>query len=192
MVEELKSPGLRPPRPIFIGVTGGTASGKTTICRYLLNTHFFLYKHTFSLTFLLLYLGKENSIARLFHSTISIADSGNQFVLTISVKKNTKKQTTTTLIIQTHSILNWLMKRFGTYWMVRTQVSRYMTLRLIKGSYLNLKRNRTPGKFKTIESKKVIIFEGILALYDRKIRDLMDLKIFVQTDSDTCLGRRGK
>ncbi len=38
----------------------------------------------------------------------------------------------------------------------------------------------------------VIIFEGIFALYDKRIRELMDLRIFVDTDADVCLGRRLK
>ena len=36
----------------------------------------------------------------------------------------------------------------------------------------------------------VIIFEGIFALYDKRICDLMDLKLFVDTDADVCLARR--
>ncbi|EGG21789.1 uridine kinase [Cavenderia fasciculata] len=36
----------------------------------------------------------------------------------------------------------------------------------------------------------VIIFEGILSLYTQEIRDQMDIKIFVDTDSDTRLSRR--
>ncbi|KAE9551505.1 hypothetical protein FO519_005299 [Halicephalobus sp. NKZ332] len=36
----------------------------------------------------------------------------------------------------------------------------------------------------------VLIFEGILAFYDPKIVDLMDIKIFVDTDADTRLARR--
>ncbi|CAG9333191.1 unnamed protein product [Blepharisma stoltei] len=35
-----------------------------------------------------------------------------------------------------------------------------------------------------------IILEGIMALYDTKIREMMNLKIFVHTDSDECLARR--
>jgi uridine kinase len=38
----------------------------------------------------------------------------------------------------------------------------------------------------------LIIFEGILALYDKRVRNLMDMKIFVDTDSDVRLARRGK
>ena len=38
----------------------------------------------------------------------------------------------------------------------------------------------------------VILFEGILSLVNRELRDLMDLRIFVDTDSDIRLARRLK
>ena len=40
-----------------------------------------------------------------------------------------------------------------------------------------------------VEPKPVIIIEGIMTLVDRKLRSLMDLKIFVDTDSDERLIR---
>jgi uridine kinase len=36
----------------------------------------------------------------------------------------------------------------------------------------------------------VVLFEGIFALYDKRVRELMDLKLFVDTDSDVRLSRR--
>lgn len=45
-------------------------------------------------------------------------------------------------------------------------------------------------KTTTIYGANVIIFEGILALYDKRIRDMMDIRIFVDTDSDIQLARR--
>lgn len=42
----------------------------------------------------------------------------------------------------------------------------------------------------TVEPGKCIIFEGILALYDERVRGLMDIKIFVDTPPDICLIRR--
>ncbi|KAI9490878.1 uracil phosphoribosyltransferase-domain-containing protein [Zychaea mexicana] len=45
-------------------------------------------------------------------------------------------------------------------------------------------------KTTTIYGANVIIFEGIYGLYNKKIRDLMDLKIFVDTDADIRLARR--
>ncbi len=41
-----------------------------------------------------------------------------------------------------------------------------------------------------IESRDIIIVEGILILFDEKIRDLLDIKIFVDTDSDVRVIRR--
>uniref|UniRef100_A0A0N4ZAK7 uridine/cytidine kinase n=1 Tax=Parastrongyloides trichosuri TaxID=131310 RepID=A0A0N4ZAK7_PARTI len=38
----------------------------------------------------------------------------------------------------------------------------------------------------------VIIFEGILAFYDKRIRDMMDVKVFVDADADVRLARRLK
>ncbi len=41
-----------------------------------------------------------------------------------------------------------------------------------------------------IEPKDVIILEGILVLEDEKLRDLMDIKLFVDTDADLRIIRR--
>ena len=38
----------------------------------------------------------------------------------------------------------------------------------------------------------MVIFEGIMAFVDKKLRDIMDLKVFVDTDPDVCLARRYK
>jgi uridine kinase len=45
---------------------------------------------------------------------------------------------------------------------------------------------------KTILPAGVVLFEGILVLYDQVIRELMHMKLFVDTDSDTRLARRGE
>ena len=42
----------------------------------------------------------------------------------------------------------------------------------------------------TVEPKPVIIMEGILILENRELRDLMDIKIYVDTDADERLMRR--
>ncbi|KAI0481999.1 uridine kinase [Xylariaceae sp. FL0804] len=41
-----------------------------------------------------------------------------------------------------------------------------------------------------IYSPHVLILEGIFALYDRRVMDLMDMKIYCEADADTCLSRR--
>jgi len=45
-------------------------------------------------------------------------------------------------------------------------------------------------EYRTINPADVILFEGILVLYSKDIRDLLDMKIFVDTDCDTRLSRR--
>ncbi|KAG0129549.1 uridine kinase family-domain-containing protein [Tuber indicum] len=42
----------------------------------------------------------------------------------------------------------------------------------------------------TIYSCHVLILEGIFALYDPRVLELLDMKIFVDTDADVCLARR--
>ena len=55
-------------------------------------------------------------------------------------------------------------------------------------TYSYLECNRLPETIH-IEPKEVIIFEGIMSLYDKEIRDMMDLKIFVDADPDVRLIR---
>lgn len=57
--------------------------------------------------------------------------------------------------------------------------------------YSFVEHNRTSETLTTIPSK-VIIVEGILILTNPKIRDMFDIKIYVQTDSDERLIRRLK
>ncbi|KAL7629727.1 Uridine kinase [Parahypoxylon ruwenzoriense] len=42
----------------------------------------------------------------------------------------------------------------------------------------------------SIYSPHVLILEGIFALYDERVMDLMDMKIYCEADADTCLSRR--
>lgn len=43
-----------------------------------------------------------------------------------------------------------------------------------------------------VEPNKLIIFEGILTFHDKRMRDIMDMKIFVDLDADIRIARRGK
>ncbi|XP_035684711.1 uridine-cytidine kinase 2-B-like [Branchiostoma floridae] len=49
---------------------------------------------------------------------------------------------------------------------------------------------RREGEFITIYPADVVLFEGILVFYYRNIRDLFNMKLFVDTDADTRLSRR--
>lgn len=56
----------------------------------------------------------------------------------------------------------------------------------------NLKCFRCQDDTITIYPADVVLFEGILVFYFPAIRDLFHMKLFVDTDSDTRLARRGK
>lgn len=49
-----------------------------------------------------------------------------------------------------------------------------------------------PDQTTTVYPADVVLFEGILVFYFPEIRDLFHMKLFVDTDSDTRLARRGK
>lgn len=50
---------------------------------------------------------------------------------------------------------------------------------------------RIEGQFETIHASDVVLLEGILVFYHEEVRDLFDMKLFVDTDADTRLARRG-
>lgn len=56
--------------------------------------------------------------------------------------------------------------------------------------YSFLTNAKIPGEHNHIQPKHFVILEGIFAFYDERIRNLLDLKIFIQCDSDLALCRR--
>lgn len=56
-------------------------------------------------------------------------------------------------------------------------------------TYDYTKHNRAPGVIR-IFPKQVILLEGILVLYDERIRDLLDIRVFVDADADERILRR--
>ncbi len=51
-------------------------------------------------------------------------------------------------------------------------------------------RHRRSGESRRVEARPVVLLEGILLFADRRLRDLLDFKIFVDTDADLRLMRR--
>ncbi|CAJ1971225.1 unnamed protein product [Sphenostylis stenocarpa] len=52
------------------------------------------------------------------------------------------------------------------------------------------KHQRSSDSFRQVNASDVIILEGILVFHDQRVRDLMNMKIFVDTDADVRLARR--
>lgn len=46
-------------------------------------------------------------------------------------------------------------------------------------------------KWHTVYPADVVLFEGILVFYFKELRDMYHMKLFVDTDPDTRLSRRG-
>lgn len=55
--------------------------------------------------------------------------------------------------------------------------------------YSFVEHNRTAERI-TVKPSKVIIIDGILIFENQELRDLMDIKVFVDTDADVRLARR--
>jgi len=49
---------------------------------------------------------------------------------------------------------------------------------------------RIANEFTVIHPSDVVLLEGILVFYYKEVRDLFDMKLFVDTDADTRLARR--
>ncbi|KAI9883577.1 MAG: pre-rRNA-processing protein esf1 [Watsoniomyces obsoletus] len=54
----------------------------------------------------------------------------------------------------------------------------------------SFEQHQRQEKTTTIYSSRVLILEGIFALYDPRVMELLDMKIFAEADADTCLARR--
>lgn len=52
------------------------------------------------------------------------------------------------------------------------------------------KEHRRSSNTRCVKPKSVVLVEGILIFTEQKLRELMDLKIYVDTDPDICLIRR--
>ena len=62
----------------------------------------------------------------------------------------------------------------------------------IKVPIYNYKTHTREIKPTLLKAKNIIILEGIFSLYNNKIRDLMDIKVFVDTPADIRILRRTK
>ncbi|KRM97767.1 uridine kinase [Loigolactobacillus rennini] len=139
-------------KPIVIGVTGGTASGKTTVSHAIFD-HF-----------------ADDSVLLLAQD----AYYNDQSDMTIEQRRAVNYDHP--LAFDTPRLIADLKKLLH-YQAVEVPVYDYKIL------------NRS-DKVIVQQPRDVIILEGILILDDPKLRDLMDIKVFVDTDDDVRVIRR--
>ncbi|SDM86173.1 uridine kinase [Fictibacillus solisalsi] len=71
-----------------------------------------------------------------------------------------------------------------------TQLNALLEFKSIEKPVYDYTAHTRSDKIIPVEPKDVIILEGILILEDERLRDLMDIKLFVDTDADVRIIRR--
>ena len=140
------------PRPIIIGVTGGSGSGKTSVSRAIFDQ---LHGHSLMMLQKDSYYKSQDDIPFEERTKVNY-DHPNAF-------------DTDLLIEQLEDLLNWKTIEIPVYDYAAHTRSKEVLVQ---------------------EPREVIIVEGILTLNDARLRDLMDIKIFVDTDDDIRIIRR--
>jgi uridine kinase len=150
--------------PFFIGVAGGIASGKSSVCRKIIN-EINLINHT----------------------------QTNKQILIISMDSFYKKLSDEDLQRAEKGEINLdHPESFDEELAYRTLMS-INEGKTVQIPVYDKKSYRNTDNIITITADtvpEVIIFEGILVFYYPKIRDLCNLKLFVDCDADTRLSRR--
>ena len=141
-------------KPIIIGVSGGSGSGKTSVSRAIFNNF------------------PNHSIMMLEH------DSYYKDQSHLSFEERLKTNYDHPFAFDTDLLIEHLEKLLN-----------YETIEKPVYDYVAHTRSTETA---IQEPKEVIILEGILILEDKRLRDLMDIKIYVDTDDDIRIIRRIK
>ncbi|AMV70079.1 Uridine kinase [Pediococcus damnosus] len=139
-------------RPVLIGVTGGSGSGKTTVSRKI-----------------------YNNLSG--HSIMTIQqDSYYKDQADMSMEERAAVNYDHPLAFDTDLLIHQLK-----------QLLNYEAIEKPVYDYTELTRSSETAHQ---EPRNVIILEGILILDDQRLRDLMDIKVYVDTDDDIRIIRR--
>ncbi|KAG2241993.1 hypothetical protein Bca52824_096166 [Brassica carinata] len=142
-----------PNQPFVIGVTGGTASGKTTVCDMIIQQ---LHDHRIVLvnqdSFYRGLTSEELARVQEYNFDHPDAFDTEQLLHCINTLKSGQPYQIPIYDFKTHQ--------------------------------------RKSDAFRQVNACDVIILEGILVFHDSRVRDLMNMKIFVDTDADVRLARR--
>lgn len=139
-------------KPVIIGVTGGSGSGKTTVSRAIFEQ---LHGHSLLMLQEDSYYNDQSDMP--FEERIKTNyDHPNAFDTELLVK-------------QLKDLLDW---------------------KTIEKPIYDYTEHTRSSEVEKVEPKEVIILEGILVLNDPALRDLMDIKIFVDTDDNIRIIRR--
>ncbi|MEW8973208.1 MAG: uridine kinase [Tissierellaceae bacterium] len=139
-------------KPILIGITGGTGSGKSTVSKEIFKVI------------------EERDIAIIEQDSYYKDQSHLSFEERVKTNYDHPFAFDNELLIK-H--LNDLIER-----------------KPIEKPIYDFEKHNRKKETIIVEPKDIVILEGILILFEKEIRDLLDIKIFVDTDSDVRVIRR--
>ncbi|XP_038718214.1 uridine kinase-like protein 1, chloroplastic isoform X1 [Tripterygium wilfordii] len=142
-----------PKQPFVIGVSGGTASGKTTVCDMIIQQ---LHDHRVVLV-------NQDS----FYRGLTAEESKRVHEYNFDHPD----------AFDTEQLLDCVQT-------LKSGQSYQVPIYDFK------KHRRSADSFRQVNASDVIILEGILVFHDQRVRNLMNMKIFVDTDADVRLARR--
>jgi len=148
--------------PFMIGVAGGTASGKSTVCERLMEG-----------------LG-QNEVSVEEKQVVHLSqDSFYRELNPLEISKANK------------GMFNFDHPDAFDNQLMESVLTDIINGRQTKVPVYDFKTNsRCPGQFTTIYPSDVILVEGILVFYYPTLRNLFNMKLFVDTDADSRLARR--
>ncbi|MBU5310959.1 uridine kinase [Tissierella carlieri] len=139
-------------RPLLIGITGGTGSGKSTVSKEIFKSI------------------HEKKIAVIEQDSYYKDQSNLTFEERVKTNYDHPFAFDNELLIQ--------------------HLKDLMNNKSIEKPIYDFERHTRREETITVEPKDIIILEGILLLFEEEIRNLLDIKIFVDTDSDVRVIRR--
>ena len=139
-------------KPILIGITGGTGSGKSTIAKEIYNNF------------------PENRIGMIEQDSYYKDQSYLSIEERVKTNYDHPKAFDNDLLMEHLKLL--------------------IAGKNIKKPIYDFSIHNRKNETVLVESKEIIIIEGILVLEDERIRDLLDIKIYVDTDDDVRIIRR--
>jgi len=149
------------PRPFLIGVAGGTASGKSTVCKKITEQ-----------------LGQNE------------VEQNQKQVVVISMEDFYKPLSEDDQLKARKGLYNFdHPSAFDEDFLLRT-IEDIKSGRPVKIPSYDIASSTRKDSWKIIHPADVILVEGILVFYFKEIRDLFNMKLFVDTDADTRLSRR--
>jgi uridine kinase len=141
-------------KPIIIGVTGGSASGKTSVSHAILDNF------------------KDEKVAMIEHDSYYKDQSDLDFEQRLETNYDHPLAFDTDFFIQ--------------------QLQELSEGHSVDIPIYDYEKHTRSDKTYRQDPQDVIIVEGIMVLDDKRLRDMMDIKIFVDTDDDVRIIRRIK